>query len=66
MVYEDGTVCRFPAGGPVEAELVELIVAKVERPWYWPWRSRSRTRIDVKDAILEFKKNGRIVAGLVR
>ena len=29
MVYESGEVCIFPAGGPVETDIVESIVREV-------------------------------------
>lgn len=29
MVYESGEVCRFPAGGPIEMDLVESITKEV-------------------------------------
>jgi hypothetical protein len=29
MVYESGEVCVFPAGGPIEMDLVESIVKEV-------------------------------------
>lgn len=32
MIYEDGTVCRFKAGGNVEEELTKLFVDKIVLP----------------------------------
>lgn len=29
MVYEDGTICRFPAGGNIELDLIESIVRNI-------------------------------------
>lgn len=32
LVYEDGTVCKFPAGGQIETELTEAIVDELVSP----------------------------------
>ena len=60
MIYEDGTICKFNAGGPIETDLVESIVKEVLANGV-TFKTRKHiendVRCGVKKALLEFKKN---------
>lgn len=64
MVYESGEVCRFPAGGPIEQDLVESIVKEVLSRGI-AFKTRAHVEKDVRDAIqkamFEFKKNSLVL-----
>jgi hypothetical protein len=56
---EDGAVARIPGGGPLEANLTELIVSHVMSKGV-NWKSRKHVEQDVregvKDAIMSMKE----------
>lgn len=59
IVYPDGTVAKFPAGGPIETDLIELITKEIMSRGV-RYRSNSHIEKDIREgareAILNFKK----------
>jgi hypothetical protein len=64
MVYESGEVCMFPAGGPIEADLVESIVKEVMANGV-AFKTKSHIEKDVRcgieKAMFEFKKQSLVL-----
>lgn len=56
IVFHDGTCVQFPAGGPIEAELVGLITDSICKGSL-TIKSRERIKRDVEKAIFSFKEN---------
>ena len=59
LVYPDGEVVRFPAGGPVEVKLLELLEAALRRQELGYFISNEDTRdtvlAAVKKTLYDFK-----------
>lgn len=58
MVYPNGDICRFPAGGPIEEDLIKLITNHI-MPNYSRFKSRAQIETifqkAIEEAIYEFK-----------
>lgn len=61
IVYDDGTVAMFPAGGSIETELVEMITEAIVSKNVGILRTKKQVgdeaRVAIKESIYEFKKN---------
>ena len=60
IAFPDGRVVQFPAGGPIEAELVELIVSEVIKGGVG-FKTTAHVEADIRDgvktALYKFKEN---------
>jgi hypothetical protein len=65
IVYPDGTVVRLPAGGPLEAEMVDLLTRTIMAKGVGLFRSEAHVEQDIRsgirDALMGLKHQTRFV-----